>query len=593
MSVRFIFRFLRLPYLMKIRCLLSLLVGLLTVSTLTAGPNRTPHVLFIAVDDLRPELGCYGVDRVSSPSINRLAEMGTLYENAYVQVPVCGASRTSLMSGLYPTDQRFTWYGSRFDRATASKHNARISCTGAPNVPDIADWFKQSGYKTFSMGKIYHYADDNAKAWDVIDRVGYFRAYAKPENKELRPPYESADVPDSAYPTGQMTDKIIEQIREAKVADRPFFLTAGFSKPHLPFIAPKKYWDLYDEATIELPHNYTFFPEDAPHAARSTWGELRSYGGVPKQGAVSDAMAQALVHGYLACVSYTDAMIGRLLDELETQSMLDDTIIILWGDHGFQLGDHSLWCKHTLFKTSMHAPLIISAPGYTAGQRVQSLVEMVDIYPTLCELAGLNLPPHLQGKSLVPTMKNPESVHKQAIFGRYHAGETVRTANFQYSEWSHGGSMLFDHGRDPHEDVNVVADPRYQKVVEAMAQLLQTHREKLAFDDGIELDSSSLVENAAPQWNSLNFSQKGTRQPFATVGEAYQSYVNWRVADADDDRLTYSKVSGPEWLEMTNAQYGRLNGTPAASDRGINTFILNVSDGVNPPVEASMSLEVR
>ena len=153
--------------------------------------------------------------------------------------------------------------------------------------------------------------------------------------------------------------------------------------------------------------------------------------------------------------------------------------------------------------------------------------------------------------------------------------------------------MLFDHGRDPHEDVNVVADPRYQKVVEAMAQLLQTHREKLAFDDGIELDSSSSVENAAPQWNSLNFSQKGTRQPFATVWEAYQSYVNWRVADADDDRLTYSKVSGPEWLEMTNAQYGRFNGTPAASDRGINTFILNVSDGVNPPVEASMSLEVR
>ena len=577
---------------MKNLCLSLILCFFLPFSWVQGSPDK-PHILFIAVDDLRPELGCYGVDRVSSPSINRLAEMGTLYENAYVQVPVCGASRASLMSGLYPTEKRFTWYGSRFDKPTVSKHNAQIRCMGAPEVPDIPDWFKQMGYKTFSMGKIYHYANDNESAWDLIDRVGYFRAYAKPENKGLNPPYESADVPDNRYPTGIMTDKIIEQIREAKDSDQPFFLTAGFSKPHLPFVAPQKYWDLYDADSLEMPHNYDFFPENAPDSARSTWGELRSYGGVPKSGPVSDAMAKKLIHGYLACVSYTDAMIGRLLDELEAQALLDNTIIVLWGDHGFQLGDHSLWCKHTLFKTSMHAPLIISAPGYSSGQRVQSLVEMVDIYPTLCELAGLELPAHVQGKSLVPTMENPKSIHKRAIFGRYHAGETVRTSNFQYSEWNHGGKMLYDHKKDPHEDINVVEDPRYAKVVEAMVQLLQNHRDKLAFDAGTSLEDLAEVENTPPQWNSSDFNQKGTRQPFATVGEAYQSYVNWRVTDLEKDSLYYQKVSGPKWLELTNTQYGRLNGTPSASDRGLNNFVISVSDGFNPPVEARMTLEVK
>lgn len=577
---------------MKVLCL-PFIALLLIPFCWALGSQNKPHILFIAVDDLRPELGCYGVERVSSPNINRLAEMGTLYENAYVQVPVCGASRASLMSGLYPTEKRFTWYGSRFDKPTVSKHNAKISCTGAPDIPDIPDWFKQMGYKTFSMGKIYHYANDNEEAWDVIDRVGYFRAYANPENKGLNPPYESADVEDNAYPTGIMTDKIIEQIRQAKASDQPFFLTAGFSKPHLPFIAPQKYWDLYDAEALEMPHNYKFFPENAPHSARSTWGELRSYGGVPQSGPVSDAMAKKLIHGYLACVSYTDAMIGRLLDELEAQDMLDETIIVLWGDHGFQLGDHSLWCKHTLFKTSMHAPLIISAPGFQSGQRVQSLVEMVDIYPTLCELAGLDLPAHLQGKSLVPTLEDPKSEHKRAIFGRYHAGETVRTANFQYSVWRHGDAMLYDHNKDSDEDINVVEDPRYAKVVEAMAQLLQNHRDKLAFDSGTPIEELAVVKNTPPQWNSTDFNQKGTRQPFATVGQAYQSYVNWRVTDAEKDSLYYAKVSGPEWLDLTNAQYGRFNGTPSDSDRGLNTFVISVSDGVNPPVEARMNLEVK
>lgn len=556
------------------------------------GESTKPNILFIAVDDLRPELNCYGAERSISPNIDRLAAMGTLYESAYVQVPVCGASRASLMSGLYPTENRFTWFGTRFDKATSNRYGK--SCTGAPNIPDIPSWFKENGYKTYSMGKIYHYADDNTKAWDVIDRVGYFKAYQLPENQSKSPAYESAPVKYNAYPTGIMTDKIIQQMRAAKDSDQPHFFTAGFSKPHLPFVAPQKYWDLYNEEDLFLPSNYTFFPKNAPSSANSTWGELRNmYDDIPSEGPVSDEMALKLIHGYLACVSYTDDMIGMLLDELESLEMLDDTIIILWGDHGFQLGDHTLWCKHTLFETSMHAPLIISAPGYGSGQRVNSLAEMVDIYPTLCELAGLELPPHLQGKSLVPTMKNPNAIHKKAIFGRYHAGETVRTERFQYSEWTNNDRMLYDHKRDPNEDINVVDDPKYSKVAEAMAAVLKKHREKIAYDESTNLDALDQPENSAPSWNRSAFNQNQTRQPVATVGVEYQSYVNWRVKDIEGDQLTYAKVSGPEWLTMGNAQYGRLIGTPKKSDRGTNVFVLSVTDGFNPPVIAEMTLEVE
>ncbi|MFL2826170.1 MAG: sulfatase-like hydrolase/transferase, partial [Coraliomargaritaceae bacterium] len=564
----------------------------LFVCLLSADSQKTPHILFIAVDDLRPELNCYGAERSISPNIDRLAAMGTLYENAYVQVPVCGASRASLMAGMYPTEKRFTWYGTRFDRPTSNQWGK--SCTGAPNIPDIPEWFKENGYKTFSMGKIYHYANDNEQAWDLIDRVGYFKAYQLPENQGKNPAYESAPVEYNAYPTGIMTDKIIQQMRDAKDSDQPHFFTAGFSKPHLPFVAPKKYWDLYDAEDLTLPSNYTFFPKDAPSSANSEWGELRNmYDDIPSDGPVSDAMALKLIHGYLACVSYTDDMIGKLLDELESLEMLDDTIVILWGDHGFQLGDHTLWCKHTLFETSMHAPLIISAPGYGSGQRVNSLVEMVDIYPTLCELAGLELPTHLQGKSLVPTMEDPNTTHKKAIYGRYHAGETVRTERFQYSEWSNGDKMLYDHKKDPNEDINVVANPKYAKVVEALAAALLKHREKIAFDESTSLEALEQPENFAPAWNKSAFNQKETRQPVATVGTEYQSYVNWRVKDVEGDSLTYAKISGPEWLKMSNAKYGRLNGIPTKSDRGTNVFVLSVTDGVNPPVLAEMTLEVQ
>ena len=428
------------------------------------------NILFIIVDDLRPQLGCYGHTETISPNMDRLASEGMLFNRAYVQVPVCGASRASLMTGLYPTHDRFVTYYSRADEDAAG-------------IPDLPAHLKSNGYTTISNGKIYHKVEDNTDSWDEIHRPNDFRVYLKPENqgkawKEMAA-YEDADVTDNAYPGGALAEKIIGDLRRAKEEGTPFFITAGFTKPHLPFNAPKKYWDLYDPEKLELADN-PYRPEGAPNQAMHQWNELRDgYGGMPEVGNMPDDLARKLIHGYYACVSYTDAMIGLVMDELDQLDMRDDTIVILMGDHGWQLGEHSLWCKHALFDTSTFTPLMISAPGFKQEQRTDALVEFVDIYPSLCELAGVPLPEHLQGKSFIPLLKNPDADWKQAAFSRYHGGESVTTARYAYSEWNGGARMLYDHEKDPDENMNVSEDPEYKQVVEKMQKLLQEHRSSL------------------------------------------------------------------------------------------------------------------
>jgi arylsulfatase A-like enzyme len=236
---------------------------------------------------------------------------------------------------------------------------------------------------------------------------------------------------------------------------------------------------LYDRDSLALADN-PFAPKGAPGQSLHQWNELRNgYGGMPQEGPVSDELARTLIHGYYACVSYTDKLIGDLLDELERLEMDEETIVILIGDHGWQLGEHALWCKHALYETSLHTPMIIKAPGFTAGQRSKALVEFVDLYPTICELAGLEPPYHLQGKSLVNVMKNPKVAHKPAIFARYHGGETVRTARFQYSEWPGGEKMFYDHQLDPDENLNRANNPDYAQMVERLKELLAEHRRRL------------------------------------------------------------------------------------------------------------------
>jgi arylsulfatase A-like enzyme len=290
-------------------------------------------------------------------------------------------------------------------------------------------------------------------------------------------------VDDSLYKDGITADKSIEDLRRLADQEKPFFFAVGFVRPHLPFNAPKKYWDLYSREEIELPENLRYTPKNAPDASIHNFGELRAYIDVPKKGQLSDKMAKSLIHGYYACVSYTDAHVGRLLDELEKLGIEDETIVVLWGDHGWNLGEHALWCKHCVYETSMQAPLIIRAPGMPENNRVASLVEFIDIYPTLCELAELPLPEHLQGRSLVPLLKDSGAVWKDAAVGRYGIGETIRTDRYRYSEFldKQGdliGRMLYDHREDPRENVNIVDRPEHEKLVKYLAEQLDARKGK-------------------------------------------------------------------------------------------------------------------
>ena len=559
-----------------LRWFLVFTVSVFSSYAMAEPKENKPNILFIIVDDLRPQLGCYGDKETISPNIDRLASEGTLFNHAYCQIPVCGASRASLLTGLYPKSDRFVTYYTKAEE-------------DAPGIFDIPTQLKANGYTTISSGKVYHHANDNTNSWHEIYKPKDFRVYLKPENQGLavtnQVAYEAADVPDNAYHGGALADKVIGDLRRAKEEGTPFFITAGFTKPHLPFNAPKKYWDMYDPDKIDLADN-PFIPQGAPSKAIHQWNELRDgYGGMPKQGNMPDDLARKLIHGYYACVSYTDAQVGKLLDELDRLGMRDNTIVLLLGDHGWQLGEHTLWCKHALFNTSLFAPLMVSAPGFPQGQRTDALVEFVDIYPSLCELAGVPLPGHLQGKSFVPLLADPSRDWKKAAFSRYHDGEAVTIKRYTYSEWDDGSRMLYDHKKDPNENVNVSENPEYALIVENLARQLEQHREEVNAMDlttGIRQD-----QNVPPVWKQQTFTQKD-----ATAGQPYVNYINWRVSDADGDELVYTKLSGPEWLSLTNVEFGKIEGTPSTGDIGVNVFVVSVSDGMNDPVKATMELNV-
>lgn len=287
--------------------------------------------------------------------------------------------------------------------------------------------------------------------------------------------YEAFDAPDEAYPDHETASKAIAYLEQFADQDEPFFLAVGFQKPHLPFCAPQSYWDLYDADKIELPAN-SGPPTDAPEGAVHTSGELRAYSGIPPKGPVSDETARNLIHGYYACVSFIDAQLGRLMTQLEASGLAENTIVVIWGDHGWQLGEHGMWNKHSCFETSMHAPLMIAAPGIAAG-RTASLTEFIDIYPTLCDLSSLEKPEHLEGVSLMPWLNDPATPGKLLAVGRFGPGDTIRTDFFRYSEYrkNHGagdltGTMLYDHRSDPGENQNVVAKPAYADDASALSR---------------------------------------------------------------------------------------------------------------------------
>ncbi len=460
--------------------MLTLILMMLCACTGEKGSDQlpeNPNILFIAVDDLRPELGCYGADQIHSPNIDRLAAEGTRFDRSYCNIPVCGSSRASLLTGLRPMRNRFLYFYDRADEL-------------APGITSLPLHFRNNGYYTISNGKVFHHGDDMVQSWNERWNPGSrsmsWRDYALPENihldtaKDLKgPPFERAVLQDTAYKDGKTAEKVIGDLRRLKEKGQPFFLAAGFLKPHLPFNAPEKYWKLYD-GKVRLPDN-NYVPENAPAVSIHNSGELRSYSQIPAEGPVSDEMALEMIQGYYACVSYTDAQVGKILDELERLELDRSTIVILWGDHGWNLREHTMWCKHCNYETSLHTPLILKVPGSKQVASTSQIVEYVDIYPTLCELAGLSLPEHLQGNSFRELLFDPDATSDGVAVCQWMKGITTIRDHYFYTEWVDDNDaqthrMLYDHAVDPHENVNVSEVPENAAVIESLSEEMRRSR---------------------------------------------------------------------------------------------------------------------
>ncbi|WP_289055408.1 sulfatase [Carboxylicivirga marina] len=451
--------------------------------------NAKPNVLMLYMDDLRPQLGCYGNAQTLSPNIDALANNGVIFTNAYCNVAVCGASRASMLTGMRPTKTRFRDYKTFVQDDT-------------PEAITLPQLFRNNDYTTISNGKIYHHLDDRMSDWDEVWRPYAFeknpeglaptdwwqslwRDYMLPENisvyktTDRGPAFESANVPDTAYIDGLMAQKVIRDLEKLKKQDEPFFLTAGFISPHLPFNAPSRHWNKYNRQDIKQPYN-NFIPENAPLLSISKSNELRQYTGIPPKGEqVSDSIAISLIHGYYATVSYVDALIGTILAKLTELGLEENTIVVLVSDHGFNLQEHTQWAKWTSHRTSMQVPLIISSPFFKHKHTTDALVELVDIYPTLAELCGLPMPENqLEGASLLPILNGEELKGKDHVFINNSNGYTVKTADYCYTEFINPKNnemyarTLYDHVKDPDENRNVAEDKAYKEVVAHMHGIL-------------------------------------------------------------------------------------------------------------------------
>lgn len=424
--------------------------------------NVKPNVLFVYIDDLKPELGCYGKLNVKSPNIDKLAKEGILFKRAYVQNPVCGASRASTLSGLRPNKNRFIDYKTAVDN-------------DAPGVITLPQQFKENGYYTVSNGKVFHNLKDtedrswSEPAWESKLNT---RIPLDPESLKLKggtknrgPFFESPDVPDNAYADGNMIEKSIADLKRLSKKKQPFFLAVGIKKPHLPFYAPKKYWDLYVHDSITLPNN-AYLPKNAPKGLIGS-PEIGFYHD-KNMTYNSDEFSRSARHGYYACVSYADALFGKLMKEVEDLGLKDNTIIVLVGDHGWNLGEHTFWSKHNTTHLAMNTPVIISAPGFKGNIKTSGLIEFIDIYPTLCELAEINKPTHLEGNSFKSLMENPNQKWKEKVFSRHKKAVSVITDQYTFTRFSGetpSEMMLYDLKTDPDENVNIAGDKAYQDVV--------------------------------------------------------------------------------------------------------------------------------
>lgn len=479
-----------------------------------------PNVLFIAVDDLKPYLNFYGYKAVKSPNLDKLAERSTIFMANYCQQAVCGPTRASLLTGLRP-DRTMVW-----DLKTLIRDKN-------PEVVTLPQLFKQNGYTTAALGKIFDQRSVDKKHDEVSwtepykNKYKYPDAYGAPllghyQNPEMKKKYgnaseedmaevkvstESADVPDDAYADGAMINEAVQDLRKYGSSGKPFFLAVGIRKPHLPFVAPKKYWDLYSRENIEVA-TWQKPAIDGPQISYHSSGELRGNTDIKalvkddEQLNLSVDKQKELIHGYYASISYMDALVGKLLAELKSSGLDKNTIIILWGDHGWHLGDHNLWNKHSNFEQATRAPLMISLPNQKSKIIYNSITEFVDVYPTLAELAGLPTANNLDGKSLVSSLKGEKQTVKEFAISQYprnkdkenYMGYALRTKQYRFVEWikdfrttqkfdplSVHAIELYDYDKDPLETKNLANDPAYKKIKEDLTRKMHAfYAEQLA-----------------------------------------------------------------------------------------------------------------
>ncbi|MEM1441172.1 MAG: sulfatase [Verrucomicrobiota bacterium] len=466
------------------RIILTFLIAAQTwVVTDFAIADDRPNVLFIIADDLRNELGCYGSEIAVTPNVDALAASGVRFDRAYCQKAVCWPSRNSMISGLLPGNLG----------KTSSEFTFRES---HPDIASLPQHFKDNGYFSASFGKILHNGQDDPASWSQPHYDPPPLHYARPENLEkhpiinrsvpenkINPLVEAAEVEDTAYEDGMTTEKAIEEIHRQIESEAPFFLMVGFHKPHSPFNAPLRDWDLYSDIEIPLspfpsqpkgaPLNHTFHPSNY----------LRSFSGFPTKGEIPDEEARKTRHAYLACVSYIDRLTGKLVEALQESSQWENTIIVFTSDHGYHLGDHGLWSKHTTFELATRVPLIFAGPGIAEDSSTVALVELVDLFPTLSELAGLSLPDHLDGRSFAPVLADPSSSFREAAFSEFSRaggrGLSIRTDRYRYTEWRSmkNGTViareLYDLSTSSVEETNLANDPDHSATVEELAAALE------------------------------------------------------------------------------------------------------------------------
>jgi arylsulfatase A-like enzyme len=441
------------------------------------GAQEKPNVLFVIVDDLRPLLGCYGDAVAVTPNIDRLAGEGMLFERAYAQYPICGPSRGSFMSGMRPDTTGLMGNTTPFHRVL-------------PDALTLNRYFLQQGYAVYGAGKVYHNSvgEDWSEPYlktEWLDHVtpenkAVADVFFSPESKGLPPSVEGEDVSDDAYCDGQAAAASEKWIAAAAKADKPFMMITGFRKPHLPWCAPEKYWDLYRRDRMPIAPN-RYFPKGAPEIALKHYGELFGYSDIPDQIPLTEALIRRCMHGYYACVSYADAQLGRLMDALQKAGVEGNTIIVVCGDNGYQHGNNGVWTKGVNWESTNHVPLLMKLPGIgKPGRRTGATVELLDIYPTLCEAAGLAIPRHCEGKSLLPLVRNPGSVRNRPAFSQYRKGgvigRSIRTDRYRFTLWEKEGghrvgTELYDCRSDPQGNVNLAASPENSRLVEKMTRL--------------------------------------------------------------------------------------------------------------------------